>query len=95
MVPAIGYRNRVTELVGEYEAYRGVTTATVTEEGGMLSLELSIGPIDNTYTLIPDDPALHRLTFTTPKPGQPAPVEFVRHDEGVDLFVDRNRLHKQ
>lgn len=95
VVPAIGYRSRVTELVGKYEAYRGVTTATVTEEGGMLSLELSIGPIDNTYTLIPDDPALHRLTFTTPKPGQPAPVEFVRHDEGVDLFVDRNRLHKQ
>ena len=95
VVPSIGYRSRVTELTGEYEAYRGVTTATVSEEGGMLSLELSVGPIEDTYTLVPDDPSLATLTFTTPAPGQPAPVEFVRHDRGVDLFIDRHRLHKQ
>ena len=61
----------------------------------MLSLELSVGPIEDTYTLVPDDPSLATLTFTTPAPGQPAPVEFVRHDRGVDLFIDRHRLHKQ
>lgn len=95
VVPAIAYRERVRQLTGEYEGYRGITTATVTDEGGSLSLALSVGPIEQTYTLVPEDPSLASFRFLSPEPGRSTPVEFVERGDGIDLFVDRHRLRRQ
>ncbi len=62
-----------------------------------------MGPLDEEYVLVPDDPALSGTngaagkawTFTAPQSGRPMPVEFVETGDGIDLFFDRYRLHSQ
>lgn len=93
-VPTLAYRDRVDRLTGEYESYRGVTTATVEDEGGYLSVEMATGPIENEHVLVPEDPTLESTTFAAVAPGRSTPVEFVTTEDGIDLFVDRHRLHK-
>lgn len=103
VVPELGYRSRVEALTGRYESYRGIVSATVTEEGGYLSVEIAMGPLEEEYVLVPDDPALagtdgsagKTWTFTAPQSGRPMPVEFVDTGDGIDLFFDRYRLHGQ
>lgn len=90
----LAYRDRVGELTGTYRGYRGVTEATVTDDGGHLTVDLTTGPIDRELTLVPDDPTLAETTFTAPGPGRPTPVEFVETADGYDLFFDRYRLHR-
>ncbi|XVH32581.1 serine hydrolase [Haloferacaceae archaeon DSL9] len=93
-VPSLAYRDRIERLTGEYESYRGVATATVSDEGGHLAVETAVGPLEADYALVPDDPTLASLSFTVPAPGRPTPAEFVPTDDGVDLFLDRYRFHK-
>ena len=103
VVPELGYRTRVDALTGRYESYRGIISATVTDEGGHLSIEIAAGPLEEEHVLVPDDPALESdagdsgrvWTFTAPQSGRPMPVEFVDTGDGVDLFFDRYRLHRQ
>lgn len=103
-VPELGYRDRIEELTGEYESYRGIVSATITEEGGYLSVDIAMGPLEEQYILVPEDPALdpeasgHSATdswrFQAPQSGRPMPVEFAETEDGVDLFFDRYRLHR-
>lgn len=93
-VPELGYRDRVDALTGEYESYRGIVAATITEEGGYLSADIVMGPLEEEYVLVPDDPTLESWRFTVPQTGCPMPVEFVETESGVDLFFDRYRLHQ-
>lgn len=103
VVPELGYRSRVDALTGRYESYRGIMSATVTDEGGYLSVDIAAGPIEEEHVLVPDDPTLtgdagtadRVWTFTAPRSGRPMPVEFVDTGDGVDLFFDRYRLHRQ
>jgi CubicO group peptidase (beta-lactamase class C family) len=92
--PTLAYHDRVDELTGSYTGYRDVVTATVEDEGGHLTMELSMGPLDEELTLVPTDPTLEETTFEAPSPGRPTPVEFVETDDGYDLFYDRYRLHR-
>lgn len=92
--PTLAYHDRVDKLTGSYTGYRDVVTATVEDEGGHLTMELSMGPLDEELTLVPTDPTLEETTFEEPAPGRPVPVEFVETDGGYDLFYDRYRLHK-
>ena len=94
VVPELGYRARVEALTGEYESYRDIISATVTDDRGTLEMELRAGPVSETHTLVPEDSALDEWTFTVPRAGQPIPVEFVETDDGIDVFVDRYRLHQ-
>lgn len=91
--PTLAYHDRVDRLTGEYAGYRDIVTATVEDEGGHLSLSLSMGPLEDEHTLVPDDPTLEELTFQATAPGRPTPVEFVETDDGIDMFYDRYRLH--
>jgi CubicO group peptidase (beta-lactamase class C family) len=93
-VPTLAYHDAVDELTGSYTGYRDIVSATVEDEGGHLSVSLSSGPIDQEYVLVPDDPTLDSWEFTATAPGRPTPVEFVATEAGVDLFLDRYRLHK-
>lgn len=95
VVPEIAYRERVDRLTGEYASHRGVATATVTDEDGTLSVSITAGTIDSEYRLVPEDPTLESYAFVTPDAGRQSPVEFVDTGDGIDLFLDRYRLHKQ
>ena len=90
--PALAYEDRVEALTGEYTGYRGVVNATVEDAGGHLTLDISMGPLDEEITLVPQDPTLEETVFEIPSPGRSTPVEFVETDEGYDLFYDRYRL---
>lgn len=92
--PTLAYHNRVDELTGSYTGYRDVVSARVEDEGGHLTMELSMGPLDEELTLVPTDPTLEETTFEATSPGRPTPVEFVETDDGYDLFYDRYRLRK-
>lgn len=93
-VPTLAYRDRVERFTGTYESYRGVATASVEDSGGYLSVEMATGPIDDEYVLVPEDPTLESTRFRAIAPGRSTPVEFVETDDGIDLFLDRYRLHK-
>lgn len=94
-VATLGFHDRVGELTGEYESYRGIVTADISAEDGHLRMEMAAGPTEDTHVLIPDDPSLGEWTFSVPQAGRRLPVEFVDTGDGVDLFFDRYRLHKR
>lgn len=94
-VPTLAYHDRIDTLTGEYESYRGIISADISEAGGYMNVTLQAGALEEEYVLIPDDPTLEEWSFTVPQAGRGLPVEFVETTEGVDLFWDRYRLHKR
>lgn len=93
-VPYYRYQSRIEPLLGEYEAYGGVRTATVEDRGGVLELTVEHGVGGETQFLraVDDD---HREFSVQNRGGYDAPVEFVETDGGIDLFVGRVRFHQQ
>ncbi len=83
------------ELTGEYESYRGITQATVEQQGSVLQLTTK-HDLDNTTTLlIPADPTNLDYEFEIPTDnGVRKRAFFKPHEDHVDLFYDRTRLHK-
>lgn len=94
VVPTLAYHDTVATLTGSYTGYRDIVTATVEDGGGHLSVSLSAGPLEEEYVLVPEDFSLDSWEFTATAPGRPTPVEFVETEDGIDLFVDRYRLHQ-
>ncbi|TYL40414.1 serine hydrolase [Natronococcus pandeyae] len=93
-LPFFARKNRLEELAGEYETYRGIKQAEVEIEGGTLRLRVG-GPIeDGSWTpLVPVDleaGEFHALTTA----GERQPVRFERDGDDLSLYVDRWRLHR-
>jgi hypothetical protein len=81
---------------GEYESYRGVTSATVERHGGALRLTSEHALGEESMVLLPADPERPGSEFEIPTmSGARKTVTFGAHDDHVDLYYDRNRLHKQ
>ena len=96
VVPYFARTKRFEELTGEYESYRGITTATVEQHAGTLQLTASHALGETSMILLPKDPEQPGYEFETPTMmGTRNEVDFEVHDEHVDLYYDRNRLHKQ
>jgi CubicO group peptidase (beta-lactamase class C family) len=95
-VPFFARKARFAELTGEYESYRGITTATVEREAGALRLTSEGALGDQTMTLLPADPENPGEEFEIPTmAGARKTATFEDHGDHVDLYFDRNRLHKQ
>jgi len=95
VVPYFARTARFEELTGEYESYRGITTATVEEHAGALELTVDGALGDRSMTLLPTDPERPGDEFEIPTmSGARRTAEFERHGDHVDLYYDRNRLHK-
>ena len=94
-LPFFARRERFAELSGEYESYRGIKQAEVEPEGGTLRLRIG-GPIDDgAWTpLVPDDVAAGEF-HTISAAGECVPVRFVEDEDGLNLFIDRWRLHER
>jgi hypothetical protein len=95
-VPQLALDEQAEPLLGSYESYRGIQSATVERAGGDLTLTLDGYTGDRTMqlqptSLDPDDRTFTAVTAT----GQRVPVEFAIQAPGeVDLFVQRWRLHR-
>ena len=95
-IPSIVIKNRMSELAGNYEIYRGIEKVRVVRRGGMLYLEQKDEFTDALVPLIPEDPTLESKMFYALTDGVKAPVEFVVRGGGlVDLFVERYCYHKR
>ena len=93
IVPYYAYRDRIDPLLGSYEAYAGIREATVEERDGVLWVTLENGIDKRTVTLVPEN--LEEWQFRTrTRGGRQSVVEFVETDDGIDLFLERLRLHR-
>ena len=95
-VPHLALKRGLAELTGEYDSYRSVTSFTVERMGGGLALKAESdreGAIE--LPLTPDDIGDDVWEFTTVEAGGAAvPIRFERHEDGIDLYYQRWRLHK-
>lgn len=94
-VPRLALEGTADSLVGEYESYRGVQTATVEREGTALSVEVEGRLDDRSLTLFPADADPENATYDTVDGDKRVTVEFVETDDGVDMLFQRWRLHRR
>jgi len=95
VVPPIRISKKMDTLTGEYEAYKGLSRVEVVKRGGLLYLVQKGMISDVTVPLIPDDDTLVNDRYYIWNEGVRQPVEFVvTSPEMIDLYVERNRLHK-
>ena len=96
VVPYFARTERFEQLTGQYESYRGITTATVEQHGGVLELTIEHALGDESVLLLPADPERPGYEFEVPTmAGVRKDVTFEVHDDHVDLYYDRNRLHQR
>lgn len=96
VVPYFAREARFDDLVGEYESYRGITSATVERHGGALRLTHEHPLGNEQMLLLPKEPESPGETFEIPAmTGARKTARFESRDDHVDLYYDRNRLHKQ
>lgn len=95
-IPYFARKRRFEELAGEYETYRGIKTATVEEDAGTLRFTAEGALGEQSAVLLPTDPEQPGYEFEVPTmAGHRTTVEFDVSGDGVDLYHDRNRYHKQ
>lgn len=96
-VPHLALKRALPELTGEYASYRGIMELTVERMGGGLALRAETdraGALE--LPLVPDDLGDDDWVFTTAEAsGAEVPIRFERTEDGVDLYYQRWRLHKQ
>ncbi|MCX8169421.1 MAG: serine hydrolase [Candidatus Methanomethylicia archaeon] len=94
-VPVIRIQKKMDMLTGVYEGYGGVIRMNVVNRGGILYLEQKDEFTDMSIPLIPEKDNLEDLTFYIWSNGVRQPIEFTISKDGkIDLYIERNRLHK-
>ena len=94
-VPRLALERKADVLVGEYESYRGVQTATVEREGTALSVAVEGRLSDRSLTLFPADADPESATYETVDGDKRVTVEFVETDDGADMLLQRWRLRRR
>lgn len=94
-VPQLALEAKADRLVGEYESYRGIQQATVEKEGTTLSVDVEGRLGDRSFTLFPENADPDDPTYDTVSGDGRIQVEFLETDEGVDMLLQRWRLHRQ
>jgi CubicO group peptidase (beta-lactamase class C family) len=93
--PAFARQERIGDLTGTYETYRGIRTAEVSETGETLQLEFTDPFGEEPSPLIPADDSLEEPEFyQLSSSGERQTAEFDVREDGTDLYVDRWRLRK-
>lgn len=91
-----GLRRKAEDVAGEYESFRGIQTATVEPDGSNLRIELETALDTQQVAATPETADPDDLQYyTVGEAGARFPVEFERTSEGMDLFFQRWRLHRQ
>lgn len=94
-VPRLALERKADRLVGEYESYQGIQTATVERDGTTLAVEFEGRLADQSFTLFPESSAVTDLTYTTVSGDKRVTVEFLDTEDGVDMLFQRWRLHRK
>ncbi|MDY6817214.1 MAG: serine hydrolase [Halobacteriales archaeon] len=95
VVPFFRRRRAIEELTGTYESYRGILTVRVVERGGILELTYEGGADREPQALVPTGDSFRTYEFAAPAAaGHRRTVEFDAEGDGIDLYIDRWRLHK-
>ncbi len=91
--PPIKAEEKMENLTGKYESYKGITEVSVVSKSGLLFLEGQQG----SYPLIPKTENLEEnLFYVYSGAGQKSIIEFwEKSPQEIDLFVERNRFHKK
>lgn len=96
VVPHFGLKEKAKQVVGEYESYGNIVSASIERSGGTLSLTLSTRMGDQSMALFPEtSDAADLRYYTIDGSGNRIPVEFLESDDGIDLIYERWRLHDQ
>jgi CubicO group peptidase (beta-lactamase class C family) len=95
-VPTYALEAKAEAVVGEYESYRGVRTATVERDGSGVAVEFDDPGWSATHhlrptSLDPDDLSYEFVEGT----GKRVPVEFHRDGDDLSMLFQRWRLHRQ
>ncbi|NIQ06713.1 MAG: serine hydrolase [Candidatus Korarchaeota archaeon] len=94
-IPALKVKKKMEMLTGTYETYKGLTTAEIVKEGGLLYMEGRNQFMDVRVPLIPQDTCYDSNRFYIVSDGIKQPVRFVIHaPDKIDLYVERNLYHK-
>lgn len=94
-VPHFALKAKAQPLVGEYESFHGVETATVERDDAALKLSVSSVLSDKELTLLPETlDAEDRVYYTVNEAGERVPVEFRVDGADVDMLVQRWRFQK-
>ena len=91
VLPALQIKQRMDQLIGTYEVYRGLQRLEVFRRNGMLYLRTQsrLGG-SSSVPLIPEDPSIKSTMFYTLSSGLKSPVEFrPSTDQPVELFLGR------
>lgn len=94
-VPRLALEQKADSLVGEYESYRGIQTATVERDGTALTVEVDGRLGDQSLTLFPESSDPDNRSYYTVSGDSRVPIEFLDTEEGVDMLLQRWRLHRQ
>jgi CubicO group peptidase (beta-lactamase class C family) len=94
-VPRLALEAKAERLVGGYESYRGIQQATVERDGTTLTVEVEGRLGDQSLTLFPESADPGDLRYYTVSGDSRVPIEFLADDDGVDLLLQRWRLHRQ
>ncbi len=92
--PHLELREKMRNLIGDYQIHMGLEKLRVINKGGLLYIEQKDPFLDCQTPLIPNDPMMSSLSFHTLTDGLRQPVEFVETNCGYDLFLERYRYHK-
>jgi CubicO group peptidase (beta-lactamase class C family) len=94
-VPHFALQAKATPLLGEYESFQAVETATVGRDGAALELSISSVLSDKELTLLPEtlDAGDHDY-YTVNEAGERVPVEFRVDGDDVEMLVQRWRFQQ-
>lgn len=95
-LPFMPIEERMNQLVGKYEGYKGLRRIQVVKKGPMLYLEEQTKYSDTSIPLIPEKESIEDYRFHIyTSPGVKMQAEFVVNSEkSIELYLERWRLHK-
>ncbi len=96
-IPYLAEEKDLEGLTGEYEAYKGTNRVSVVRKGALLFAESKSRWSESSLPLIPESRVTGNRKFNIYLPeGGLMPVEFAEgSDGGVDLYMERWRLHRK
>ena len=93
-LPFVQQENRLSQLEGTYETYRGTMRASVKRMGDFLLIEIKDRFNSRTIPLVPERVDSKACTFYTLSTGAKVWAEFTVEEGQVDLTYERYRMRR-